>query len=1076
MNKDNAPLENLTRSSLRLNTGMMILLGLALLLVSTSFWSFQRLIEENHDTVRFHFARLLENIQEQEAFLKTLTEQDLQGELRSDEVPRMHVFTPLPNEGANIYQGQLFSFSMPFSVKLDKHNVAAHEQSKVLALGANLAGLYSTFWSASHFPSPQVILFGPHDSYDITVPAAGRGRSKILSDNERFTDVVKTVRARTPQDSHYLMNNGIDWQSYVEVPDRSTPARLLAYVSLQRNADQLQAKAADARVTVASLLDLAQINDFERIMDWLVYDRFTLIAPAGEVLIGIQRPESLLHEGLNLKPEGLVFKLVNHDGPGWAAIYTISFKSFFRYAFWPLTSLLLSFLAIIGLGWLASRWYKKQVILPARQAHESIAESEAFSRVVIDTAPTGLCVVRRADQQILVENQRAQQWQGTTALIKALDQQQDDADTGEHDLEIDGRHLQVGFVATRYQGQDVRLYAFNDVTRHIEDAHALKQARRAADAANEAKTLFLATMSHEIRTPLYGVLGTLELLGLTDLEPRQQAYLNTIQRSSATLFQLISDVLDVSKIESGQMAIEPVEFCPLDMLEDTLHTYAAFAERKGLQLYACTDAQLPNRVFGDPMRIRQILNNLLSNAIKFTDTGRVVLRTRVLEHAQGKVSLEWQVTDTGIGISEAQQAKLFELFYQVKDASSEGGAGLGLPICWWLSELMGGQLKVVSEPGLGSSFSLKMELSVIPGELPDCPAIEHDPTPVYVCAPLPELAKNYCDWLERLGIAATPTASPLTPGNPEALLIEVLANTPELSWRGPRVCCISGGGNPAEYLDGHWEVDMHDMRAVAQAVALARQGVSRQASDNCAAQSVSLQLHILVAEDNPINQAILKEQLEALGCSAVVVSNGEQALHLWQPEVFDLVLTDVNMPVMNGYELAKALRANGSQLPIIGVTANAMREEGLRCMEVGMNAWIVKPLSLQTLRVHLTKLCKPMLHSSPSRIEAEKPSASPAATSSDRVKLSPAMRPLFINTMQQDITLIRSALEQQDARTIAERLHSMAGALGAVQASSLANHCIDLEYQLHNTKLDAALTQKVQRALKRLATILSTLE
>ncbi|MEG0068139.1 MAG: histidine kinase dimerization/phospho-acceptor domain-containing protein, partial [Pseudomonas sp.] len=171
-----------------------------------------------------------------------------------------------------------------------------------------------------------------------------------------------------------------------------------------------------------------------------------------------------------------------------------------------------------------------------------------------------LCVVGRADGQVLIENQRAQQWPGTTRLVAALGRIQESAESGETYLEIEGRHLQVGFVSTRYQGQDVRLYAFSDVTRHVEDALALEDARRAADAANEAKTLFLATMSHEIRTPLYGVLGTLELLGLTPLDPRQKTYLHTIQRSSATLFQLISDVLDVSKIESGQMAIESIEF------------------------------------------------------------------------------------------------------------------------------------------------------------------------------------------------------------------------------------------------------------------------------------------------------------------------------------------------------------------------------------------------------------------------------------------------------------------------------------------------------------------------------------
>lgn len=179
-----------------------------------------------------------------------------------------------------------------------------------------------------------------------------------------------------------------------------------------------------------------------------------------------------------------------------------------------------------------TRWYlAKQVIRPARQAHERIAESVAFSRVIIDTAPTGLCVVGRADGQVLIENQRAQQWPGT-ASWQALSRVHDSADSGETHLEIEGRHLQVGFVSTRYQGQDVRLYAFNDVTRHIEDALALEDARRAADAANEAKTLFLATMSHEIRTPLYGVLGTLERSASTALDPRQKTYLHTIQRSS----------------------------------------------------------------------------------------------------------------------------------------------------------------------------------------------------------------------------------------------------------------------------------------------------------------------------------------------------------------------------------------------------------------------------------------------------------------------------------------------------------------------------------------------------------------
>jgi len=1076
MKHHNAPLENLTRSSLRLNKGMMILLGLTLLLIGISAWSVRRLIEEHHDTVSFHFARLLENIQEQEDFLQSLTHYSLEGDLLNNDLPKVRLFTPLPDEGADIYQGQAFSFSMPFSVKLDPQTIPASEQPKVLGLGASLADIYSTFWSASYYRSPQVFLFNPQGNYDITVPAAGRGRSKVMSVNENFADVFKTVIARFPQGNPLQGHAEIAWKSYVESPDPSTPARMLAYVNLQLKPEQLHIQGAGSQVIIASLVDLNQINDFERIMNWSEYDHLTLIDPTGTVLIGVLGPESQLKEGFNLKPEGLVFKLVNHEGPAWTAIYTVGFTSFFRNALWSLVSLAFVLLGTLGLSWLATRWYKRHVILPARIAHSNIAESEAFSRVVIDTAPTGLCVVRRTDQKILVENQRAQQWHYTGELVKALAHHRDSCEIGEHSLEIDGHHLEVGFVSTRYQGQDVRLYAFNDVTRHIDDAHALEQARRAADAANEAKTLFLATMSHEIRTPLYGVLGTLELLGLTRLDPRQYDYLQTIQRSSTTLFQLISDVLDVSKIESGQMAIEPVEFSPLEMIEDTVHTYAAFAQRKGLMLYACTDAKLPDRVLGDPMRIRQILNNLVSNAIKFTDTGRVVLRTRVLQISEQEVSFEWQVTDTGIGISESQQANLFDLFFQVKDSSSEGGAGLGLPICRWLSEMMGGQMKVVSEPGLGSSFSLLMSLPVLSANAAQGAGIVSGSTPVHVRAPIQELAQTHCDWLNRLGVVATLAALPQEHKHADIVLLDVLPGNDEQPWGGPRVCCISGGPNPAQYIDGRWEVDVHDVHAIAQAVSLARQNKTEQASHVPAQRGADLMLHILVAEDNPINQAILKEQLDALGCTAVVAANGELAMHTWQPKVFDLVITDVNMPVMNGYEFAKALREHDAKVPIIGVTANAMREEGARCIAAGMNAWIVKPMGLQTLRENLVKLCKPATYDCRGRNASAPLDPSPPPSPADQVHLSPAMRALFISTMQEDMQQISAGLEERSGAKVGQRLHRVAGALSVVQARDLAEYCTHLEIQVAETDFDAALQQKVEQVLVRLCAILRSLE
>lgn len=1050
MKHNNAVLEAFTRSSSRLNKGLMVLLGIALLLVLTNYWSLQRGVETRYGATRFHFARLMENLSEQESYLKSLTHPGIQAELLRATNVQVSLKSRMVDNHRTLYEGQKYSFSVPFSVKFDEQQISAAARPQIFALGAHLTSYYSAFWSSSPYEAPQTFLLNRQTPYTITVPSVGYQRRESTEETGNLVALVNAVQQTLDQTPQPLEQNRVYWQA------GPAPAHLLAYIGLPLDGQ--------GQAVVGTLLDVAQVDDVQRALDHSAFDRFTLIGPDGSRLVGpdVGVP---LSDGVHFRADGFEFKITQRGDQPWSAIYGLNYSHFFHSALWPLSSLALLLGTLITLCWGGSRWYRRQVINPARLAHERIAESVAFSRVIIDTAPTGLCVVRRSDGKVLIENQRAQQWPGTARLVSALTGVHDSAESGETHLEIEGRHLQIGFVSTRYQAEDVRLYAFNDITRHIEDAQALEDARHAADAANEAKTLFLATMSHEIRTPLYGVLGTLELLGLTDLDPHQKTYLQTIQRSSATLFQLISDVLDVSKIESGQMAIEAVEFCPLDMLEDTLHTYAAFAQRKGLQLYSCIDPQLPDSVLGDPMRIRQILNNLVSNALKFTDIGRVVIRARVTARDAEYVNLEWQVTDSGVGIPEAQQAKLFDVFYQAPDTASEGGAGLGLPICRWLAQMMDGEIKVVSEPGLGSSFTLKIRLPLCSGALTNPPLIEPSATPVYVQAPVRELAQSLCDWLNRLGIAAALAAPTPEQDSRQAVLVDLLPSEPARHWAGQRVLCLPGAHSPPLHTAQGWVVDMHDVRAIATTVSLAQHGKHEQPPAALPQSAGQLGLRILVAEDNPINQAIIKEQLEALGCSVTLAANGEQALLLWQPQAFDLVLTDVNMPLMNGYELARTLRAHDPQLPIIGVTANAMREEGVRCLAVGMNAWIVKPLSLQTLRAQLVKLCK-----------VKAPVEPPPEPFDDHVQLSDKMRPLFISSVQQDLQRLGAALAQRDARALAQLLHSAAGALGAVQALPLAQACIELENALNRGSLDTTLELKVKAVMQRLSAVLDTLQ
>ena len=1050
MKHNNAILEAFTRSSLRLNKGLMVLTGIALLLMLTNYWSLHRGVEIRYSAMRFHFARLMENLSEQQTYLKSLTHPGIQAELLHATNVQVSLKSRMVDNRRTLYEGQKYSFSVPFSVKFDEQQISAADRPPIFALGAHLTSYYSAFWSSSPYEAPQTFLLNRQTNYTITIPSVGYQHRESLENTDNpvaRVNAVQQILAQTPQP---LEQNRVYWQAGPE------PEHLLAYIGLPLDAQ--------GQAVIGTLLDVSQVDDVQRALNHSAFDRFTLIGPDGNRLIG-PATQVQLSDGVHLTADGFEFKITEAGDQPWSAVYGLNYSHFFHSALWPLSTLALLLFSLITLGWAGSRWYRRQVITPAQLAHERIAESVAFSRVIIDTAPTGLCVVRRSDGKVLIENQRAQQWPGTTCLVEAMAGKHDGAESGETHLEIEGRHLQIGFVSTRYQFEDVRLYAFNDITRHIEDAQALEEARHAADAASEAKTLFLATMSHEIRTPLYGVLGTLELLGLTDLDPHQKTYLNTIQRSSATLFQLISDVLDVSKIESGQMAIDAVDFCPLDMLEDTLHTYAAFAQRKGLQLYSCIDPQLPDCLMGDPMRIRQILNNLVSNAIKFTDFGRVVIRARVVSRDANNVDLEWQVTDSGVGIAEAQQAKLFDLFYQAPDTASEGGAGLGLPICRWLAQMMDGEIRVVSEPGLGSSFTLKMRLPLCCGALTNLPLIEPSPTPVYVQAPVRELAQAMSDWLNRLGITAALAATTQDKDSHHAVLVDLLPSDPAKPWAGQRVRCLPGAHSPPLHTAQGWVVDMHDIRTIAATVSLAQHGKHEQPTATHPQSAGRLGLRILVAEDNPVNQAIIKEQLEALGCSVSLAANGEQAMQLWQPQVFDLVLTDVNMPLMNGYDLARTLREHDPLLPIIGVTANAMREEGVRCLAVGMNAWIVKPLSLQTLRDQLIKLCQ------------VKPPAEPAAqVFDDSVQLSDKMRPLFISSVQQDVQRIDMALARRDARGLGQLLHSIAGALGAVQALSLAQACIELESALDRGSLDTTLELKVKTVMQRLSAVLETLQ
>ncbi|WP_373783420.1 response regulator [Delftia acidovorans] len=605
-----------------------------------------------------------------------------------------------------------------------------------------------------------------------------------------------------------------------------------------------------------------------------------------------------------------------------------------------------------------------------------------------------------------------------------------------------GRTLYVAYAPTRYLGQDVTLCVFADVSARAEIESNLERARIAADEANEAKSTFLATMSHEIRTPLYGALGTLELLGLTELTQLQRKYVDRIEASSSILLQIISDILDTSKIEADQLQLEKAPFNPRELVQNCTSSYAAMAQQNGLLLFSCVDAQVPESVLGDAVRIRQILGNLISNAIKFTEAGHVIVRLRSVPGTASQVRLVFEVCDTGVGIEKSLHGELFTPFYLVKNSSRTArGAGLGLSICWSLARMMSSSIEVWSEPGLGSRFWFELGLETVAQEeeQEEAPALQG--ARIAVRTPHPELTDNICAWLQRWGGQARAAGAAPVAAHDDELLLDVLlpADSPAPGWMGPHLN-LSSPDNRG--------IDGHNVLSIGLGIAQVLGGAQRSAGFG--SDLPLFDLRVLVAEDNPVNQVTLRGQLESLGCEVTVADDGEEALALWDISPHDLVLTDVNMPYLNGYELAERLRAEGVACPIVGVTANAMLDEENRCLDAGMNAWLVKPIPLRTLVRTLEKFA-PKKRLRPAPAQADTPvgdTPQPAALSEPNVLQT--HRQVFVQCMNDDIAMLARGLDERRPDLAAQALHRMRGALLLARMQELAARTQSLEDQLPN--------------------------
>lgn len=721
--------------------------------------------------------------------------------------------------------------------------------------------------------------------------------------------------------------------------------------------------------------------------------------------------------------------------------------------------LLVAGLYACALFWL---WCSRHVVQPAHAARRALAECEALGRTLLATAPCALCALSCVNGRLVFSNALALQWLGAGAG-QTLPDTADTRRLLRHALTAfepgtmeafnahDGRSLTVAYAPTRYRKQDVVLCAFADISARAEMEHLLGRAKAQADKVYQSGAGILSTITHEIRTPLYGMLGTLEVLGTTALNEEQRQQVERIQSASVTLQQFIGDILDIAKIESGQFAPETSAFDPCELVESTIAFHAGTAEQKGLILYGCLETSVPDCVSGDAGRIRQILSNLLSNAIKFTESGQVVARVRAQALPDAKIRLDLQVADSGIGIAAAEQARLFEPFHQAGAGSlATRGAGLGLFLCARLAALMGSRIQVISEPGLGSSFSISFVLDKV--DAPPAPAPQLQGLPVLVRSVRKEASENLSQWLRHWGAQSrTVPAGIVASGDEDGVLVDLAlsGSAAPAPWKGPRIAAGTARSGSAGL------VDRHSARQIGYAIQHLMSGDAGTHPDALRPIHGPLNLRILVAEDNPINQATLRDQLTRLGCDATFASDGAEGLAMWNIHPFDLVLTDIDMPNMNGYAFASALRAQGAAAPIIGLAAGATRAEEQRCVAAGMNAWLAKPIDLRTLRQRLQAYATASLDAREG--SAVTPRA-PAASQRPGAPAVPAKyKAVFLETMGQDVVRLETSMKNGDSPDMRAVLHRIRGGLAAVQMIHLSRQAEDLAALLRKDSLDAAM-------------------